>query len=92
VLERPDDKKSWFEDGEISVNGAVPAVLNPGDALVFHSLTLHGSGPNRTDFARRSMIFRYLNKDGMTPEEWTLVDRKLGALRPGWDKLPIFQR
>ena len=30
-----------------------------GDALVFHSLTVHGGRPNRTDRLRRSCEFRY---------------------------------
>ncbi len=33
--------------------------LKPGDTLLFHSLLLHGSEPNRSEFDRRVCIFSY---------------------------------
>jgi phytanoyl-CoA hydroxylase len=44
---------------------AVP--LDPGDALVFHSLTHHYTAANRSDLRRRALQFHY-HQEGM---EWT---------------------
>jgi phytanoyl-CoA dioxygenase PhyH len=37
--------------------------LEPGDVSIHHCLTLHGSGPNRSDTARRTIILRMFDAD-----------------------------
>jgi hypothetical protein len=37
----------------------VPGLLDPGDAMVHHCLTLHRSEPNRSDRARRGLLIVY---------------------------------
>lgn len=37
--------------------------LAPGDAVVFHALTLHGAGPNRTAVRRRAVVSRWAGPD-----------------------------
>lgn len=44
---------------EVVVDGAVPVPLAAGEAVAFHGLTLHGSGPNRSTEARVGMHARY---------------------------------
>ncbi len=41
-----------------ALDHARPLVLAPGDVSIHHCLTLHGSGPNRADTARRTIILR----------------------------------
>ncbi|MCH2213398.1 MAG: phytanoyl-CoA dioxygenase family protein [Fuerstiella sp.] len=36
-----------------------PVLLNPGDASLHHFLTVHRSGPNRTDHNRRGFVMDY---------------------------------
>ena len=38
---------------------AIPVPLAAGEAVAFHGLTLHGSGPNRSDAPRPSLFVRY---------------------------------
>jgi hypothetical protein len=42
---------------------ARPLELEPGDVSVHHCLTLHGSGANRSDSARRTIILRMFDAD-----------------------------
>tara|TARA_Y100000590_G_scaffold469662_1_gene658959 strand:+ start:2142 stop:2894 length:753 start_codon:yes stop_codon:yes gene_type:complete len=37
--------------------------LNPGDALVHHCLTIHGSGKNKTNFSRRGLTLQFRAKN-----------------------------
>lgn len=37
--------------------------LEPGDALIFHALTLHGGRANRSERPRRAWVFRYAGDD-----------------------------
>jgi ectoine hydroxylase-related dioxygenase (phytanoyl-CoA dioxygenase family) len=46
-----------------AVAGATPVVLEPGDVSIHHCLTLHGSGPNRSDGPRRTIILRMFDAD-----------------------------
>ena len=46
-------------DGDTSESGAVPAVCEPGDALVWLGGTLHGAGANVSDAPRRGIIVSY---------------------------------
>lgn len=39
-------------------------IMEPGDAILFSALTLHGAGPNRrTDRPRRAVVIRYIGDD-----------------------------
>ena len=44
---------------EVDGDGAVPVHLAAGEAVVFSGMTLHGSGPNRSDAVRVGMHARY---------------------------------
>lgn len=46
-----------------AVAGATPLVLEAGDVSIHHCLTLHGSGPNRSGQARRTIILRMFDGD-----------------------------
>eukprot|EP00039_Didymoeca_costata_P030951 m.32375 g.32375 ORF g.32375 m.32375 type:complete len:351 (-) comp8403_c0_seq1:233-1285(-) len=50
--------KEVYQLGDI-----VPVVLNPGDMLVFSSLTPHGTPPNKSSKTRRAVQFHFLPKD-----------------------------
>jgi ectoine hydroxylase-related dioxygenase (phytanoyl-CoA dioxygenase family) len=39
----------------------VPVEMEPGDALVFHSLLIHGSAPNRSSQPRRAITLSYMS-------------------------------
>jgi ectoine hydroxylase-related dioxygenase (phytanoyl-CoA dioxygenase family) len=43
--------------------GARGLELEPGDASIHHCLTLHGSGPNRADRPRKTVILRMFDAD-----------------------------
>jgi len=49
---------SLTEEQRSDVDAAVSLDLEPGDVSIHHCLTLHGSGPNRGDRARRTIILR----------------------------------
>lgn len=61
------------------------AAYRPGDALVFHSLTVHWAPPNRGERLRLSCDFRYqlvtdrVVEGSLLPHYWPTV--------PGWDVL-----
>jgi hypothetical protein len=63
----------------------VSATYRPGDALVFHSLTVHWAPPNCGDKLRLSCDFRYQRADepvvegSLLPHYWPTI--------PGWDVL-----
>jgi hypothetical protein len=44
---------------EVDGDGAVPVHLAAGEAVIFSGMTLHGSGPNRSDAVRVGMHARY---------------------------------
>lgn len=83
--------KAWFEDGELDTREAVHAELESGDALVFHSLTAHGSDRNETAHPRRSFIFRYVDVAGLPAEHWPLL-HKHGVILDAPEAHPIFRR
>jgi len=45
-------------DQEAALAGARPLELEPGDVTIHHCLTLHGSGPNRSERPRKTVILR----------------------------------
>ena len=89
ILERRNPKQAWFDADEFDTSGAVYAEIEAGDALIFDILLPHGSGANRTPNRRRSVIYRYINTDGLTPETWEVANRH-GALVDDPDVHPIF--
>jgi phytanoyl-CoA hydroxylase len=52
-----DAELSEREDVNLSDQISVP--LNAGDVLMFHSLLVHGSGPNRSPSARHTALYAY---------------------------------
>lgn len=42
---------------------AVPVVIPAGSCSFHHSLTIHGSGPNRTPYRRRGLVTSYIRAD-----------------------------
>jgi hypothetical protein len=71
---RPDEEEDW-----------VSASYRPGDALVFHSLTVHWAPPNQGDRLRLSCDYRYQRADepvvegSLLPHYWPTI--------PAWDIL-----
>jgi Phytanoyl-CoA dioxygenase (PhyH) len=59
--------------------------FDPGDVIVFHNFTLHGSLPNLTDSLRLSCAFKWQSARYPAPEEAALPVRHPGV--PGWDAL-----
>ncbi|MEU3017497.1 phytanoyl-CoA dioxygenase family protein [Nocardiopsis sp. NPDC007018] len=63
----------------------VTADYAPGDLVLFHSLTVHAGGPNRSDRLRMSMDIRYQRDDEPLLSEFT---HPHGWPRtPDWDQL-----
>ena len=52
-----------------STEGAFPVELQPGDAAVHHSLTVHWSRPNQTQHSRRGVVLFYL--DASSNVDWS---------------------
>jgi Phytanoyl-CoA dioxygenase (PhyH) len=59
--------------------------FEPGDVVIFHNFTLHGSLPNLTDSLRLSCAFKWQSASFPTPQEAALPVRYPGV--PGWDSL-----
>ena len=79
------------------VNGgtAVPANVQPGDAVIHNSLTVHWSGTNPTDRPRRAVSFFYWGAANQTPEQvdailerWQTTKTKEAAIGSGRTKVP----
>ncbi len=47
------------DESRMDLSGGALAELGPGDVLLFHSLTPHRSGPNRSTGSRRALFFTY---------------------------------
>ncbi len=45
--------------GKVRVSQRVPISMQPGDALIFHSLLHHFTAPNKSDLRRRAIQFHY---------------------------------
>jgi ectoine hydroxylase-related dioxygenase (phytanoyl-CoA dioxygenase family) len=54
---------SLSDDQRAALDTAASVVLEPGDVSIHHCLTLHGSGPNRGDRARRTILLRMFDAD-----------------------------
>jgi hypothetical protein len=55
--------KKRVAESEIDVDRAVTLAVDPGDAVIFHDLTLHASYPNEAGADRWSFISTYRNSD-----------------------------
>lgn len=59
----------------LSVDDAVPCILDPGDLVIWTLFTLHGSGSNTSMRNRRFMINNYMRaEDAPDRGEWTFRD------------------
>ena len=54
---------------DVNDGTAVPANVQPGDAVIHSSLTVHWSGTNPTDRPRRAVSFFYWGASDQTPEQ-----------------------
>jgi ectoine hydroxylase-related dioxygenase (phytanoyl-CoA dioxygenase family) len=52
-------------------SGLVPIPARAGDAVLFSSLLIHGSGPNTSPHARRAYIVSYMAADCRVPNRNT---------------------
>ena len=59
-----------------SVEEAISVPLKAGDALIFHSETLHSTPPNRTATRRRSIQYHYASSKCRRTEGWDLYKVK----------------
>ena len=51
--------ESLTDRNDVDLSGKVDVPLVAGDAVLFHSLTVHGSGPNRSPHARHTALYAY---------------------------------
>lgn len=63
----PHRKVGQFEQVRGEVEGAVPLAAEAGDAVVFSSLLLHGTGPNTTDHERWAYVVEYVRSRHLDP-------------------------
>ena len=57
IARRPDEAPTERDDVDLS--GRVDVSLAAGDAVLFHSLTVHGSGPNPSPRPRHTALYAY---------------------------------
>jgi len=51
--------KAQANRNDIDTSGAIEVPLKAGSAVMFHSLTVHGSGPNKTAYPRHTALYAY---------------------------------
>ena len=68
---------------DVNDGTAVPANVQPGDAVIHNSLTVHWSGTNPTDRPRRAVSFFYWGASNQTPKQ---VDEILARWRTSKEK------
>lgn len=61
----PDNLLSRGQEVKVDVDPAdrVPIEIHPGQMSLHHGLTIHGSGPNRSDDRRIALVVRYCTPD-----------------------------
>lgn len=69
-------QSGWTEDGELAAAGLDPrsvvaCVADPGDVILWTTLTVHGSLPNRTTRQRRLIINNYVDAGTTDLGEWS---------------------
>jgi len=78
-----------------SERAAVPAPVRKGEILLFHSLTLHRSGPNVTDRPRRAWIVQYCDSAARHGNTGEALDDRVWIARDGqpvakpWSERPM---
>ena len=73
IARRQNEALTDRDDVDISARTDVP--LAAGDAVFFHSLTVHGSGPNPSPFPRHTALYAYF------PTVGAVRARRRGVLR-----------
>lgn len=51
--------KAQANRDDVDTSGAIEVPLKAGSAVMFHSLTVHGSGPNKSPDARHTALYAY---------------------------------
>ncbi len=69
-IPHPDINLCTIDPRYVHAERRVPVPLDPGDALVFHSLVHHCTAANRSDLRRRALQFHY-HQLGL---EWTSLE------------------
>lgn len=54
-----DTEKAEANRDDIDTSGAIEAPLKAGSVVMFHSLTVHGSGPNKSPDPRHTALYAY---------------------------------
>jgi phytanoyl-CoA hydroxylase len=54
-----DTEKAQANRNDIDTSGAIEAPLKAGSVVMFHSLTVHGSGPNKSPYPRHTALYAY---------------------------------
>ena len=52
-------EKAQANRDDVDTSGAIEVPLKAGSAVMFHSLTVHGSGPNKSPDARHTALYAY---------------------------------
>lgn len=74
----------YFEIIDHDTSNATPALMNPGDLLVFHSHLMHKSTDNEADFERAAMVYHYGQAGTRDHSE-----EKWGFAPPNVDWMPV---
>lgn len=82
--ERPEANFGYVEIVEHDTTGAIPVLMQPGDALVFHSNLVHRSTDNESDRERAAMVFHYAI--GGTDDH---SEERFGFVPPNIDWMPV---
>ncbi|MCZ6679321.1 MAG: phytanoyl-CoA dioxygenase family protein [Candidatus Poribacteria bacterium] len=59
----PHERRDFLHAQGVDTSQAVPVVLKSGGCSFHHSLTVHGSGENRTPHRRRGLVTSYMRAD-----------------------------
>ena len=84
---RPEANFGYVEIVDHDMSGAVPVLLEPGDALFFHSHLMHKSTDNTARDRRAAMVYHY--SDAATQD---LSQEKWGFTPPNIDWMPVRRR
>jgi ectoine hydroxylase-related dioxygenase (phytanoyl-CoA dioxygenase family) len=78
---------AYVEIVDHDMNGAVPALMQAGDLLLFHSCLMHRSTDNVADFGRSAMVYHYAQAGTVdqSREKW-------GFVPPNVDWMPVRRR